>query len=132
MSTQSVFDEFSKWVAERNPEAAAAMFSDDAFFAVPGPEYIPFNGRRHTQADIVRFFRDLWDNLIDSEIAIDEQVVQGQHLVVFGTVTHTAKPTGRRFPNEFSWHFKIDGDRIVFLQIYDDTYAVAKAFEETD
>ncbi|MGD9529248.1 MAG: nuclear transport factor 2 family protein [Pseudonocardia sp.] len=128
MSTLLVFEKLAESVAARDPGAAAALFSADAFFSIPGPQYLPFNGRRRGRAEIATFFHELWDNLVDSAVEVREIVARDEHVIVFGAVSHTARPTGRRFPNEFCWHLRVEAEQIVSLQVYDDTYAVAEAF----
>lgn len=129
MSAASVFEEFTHRVGAREPEAAAALFSEAPDFFIPGPENIPFNGRRRNREEIAQFFRDLWENLLDSDIEISDLIVSEPHIVAIGRVTHTAAGTGRRFPNEFAWHLVIVDDQIQALQVYDDTNAVVQAFE---
>jgi ketosteroid isomerase-like protein len=129
MATQAVVDEFFRRMDERDPHRIAEMFvEDDLHFFIPGPAHIPFNGPRRTRAEVEQFYQALWSNLVDSVVETHQVIIQGDHMVAFGSFTHTAQPTGRRFSHEYALHIIVQDDQIKALQVYDDTYTVAQAF----
>jgi ketosteroid isomerase-like protein len=47
---------------------------------------------------------------------------------MFGTFTHTAASTGRSWNTPVAMHLEVADGKIVKLYLYEDTWAVSKAF----
>ncbi len=63
-----------------------------------------------------------------SELAIDQLIVEGEDAVALGTFSHVAKNTGSRFTTPVALHLRVSSGLVTRLYLYEDTYAVARAF----
>ena len=128
MSTVSVVTELLKRLDERDPDKVAELFADKINWFIPGPPHRPWTGARSKKSEVPEYFRIMWANFVDSVVEPGDMIVDGGQVAIFGRFSHTAKPTGKRFSHGFAMHLKVENERIVHLQVYDDTATVEEAF----
>jgi ketosteroid isomerase-like protein len=79
---------------------------------------------------VPEFLKTMWSHFRtdQSTASIDRIVVEGEEAVALGTFSHVANTTGRRFTTPVAMHLTVRDGRIVRVHLYEDTYAVARAF----
>lgn len=100
-------------IAPSNPELAAIL---------------PCVGAQSSREGIKRAYGMLLSEL--NVIGATEDVVfdAGEHVVVCGTFTYEAKPTGRTVNSDWAVHATVRDGLIQTFHFYEDSYAVASAF----
>nr|WP_235747363.1 hypothetical protein [Nocardia coffeae] len=63
---------------------------------------------------------------------IERILVDGPDAVVLGEICQTARPTARAYRSRFALHLTIENGLIVRYHVYEDTLAVARAFDTQD
>ncbi|MCS6586936.1 nuclear transport factor 2 family protein [Curtobacterium flaccumfaciens pv. flaccumfaciens] len=77
------------------------------------------------------YFRTLWEALEPgrSVVAVDAVVIDGDEAVIFATFDHVARPTGRPFHTAVAVRLTVADDKVVRMHLFEDTAAVAAAFQ---
>jgi ketosteroid isomerase-like protein len=98
---------------------------------VPGSPALAWTGARTTPDQVADFFNTMWNHFqtAESRAAVETIVVDGDDAVVFGSFDHVAKSTGKPFHTPFAMQVRVSGGRITRLHLYEDTLAVAQAFD---
>ncbi|MER6086204.1 nuclear transport factor 2 family protein [Streptomyces sp. NPDC001833] len=78
------------------------------------------------------YLRTLGDNIVPERNVdqVDALLVDGEHAVMLGRFTRVAKSTGRTYEMPVAMHFRVEGDRIVQLHLYEDTLKVFQAYTD--
>ncbi len=78
------------------------------------------------------YFRTLWGELEpgESTVDLDGVLVDGEDAVLLAHFSHVAAPTGKRFDTDAVMRLTVSDDTIVRLHLYEDTWAVSRAFRE--
>lgn len=78
------------------------------------------------------YFRTMWPHFEpgESTAQVEKLIVSGNDAVVLGTFSHTAVSTGRAWNTPVAMHLVVDGGKITKLYLYEDTWAVSRAFFE--
>jgi ketosteroid isomerase-like protein len=80
---------------------------------------------------VADYLRVLGENIVPEENVdkVEALIVEGEHAVLLGEFTRTAKSTGRRYQMPIAMHFQVAGDKISKLYLYEDTAKVAQAYQ---
>ncbi|MFF3562380.1 nuclear transport factor 2 family protein [Streptomyces sp. NPDC002574] len=132
MSTREVIGRIFAHLAEGDAGKAAGVFAEDIDRYVPGSEELPWTGRRTKGADVAPYLRELWSHLVveDNVDTVEQVLVDGPDAVVLGTFFRRVKATGRTFTTPVAMHLRVDGDRIVRMRLFEDTWLVDRAFRD--
>ena len=128
--TRATVQEFLRRLGTWDADAAGELFADDVDWLVSGASSLPWVGRRARREQVPEFLKTMWSHFRtdQSTASIDRIVVEGEEAVALGTFSHVANTTGRRFTTPVAMHLTVRDGRIVRVHLYEDTYAVARAF----
>ncbi|GAA5194311.1 hypothetical protein GCM10023322_58370 [Rugosimonospora acidiphila] len=128
-STRATVETFFRLLGERDADRVADLFAEEIDWFVPGREDIPWAGRRSRRQQVPEYFITMWPVFVagESEVAIDQVVVEGADAVALGHFTHTVKANGRRFGTPVAMHLTVRDGQIVRLHLYEDTQLAAEA-----
>lgn len=132
MATKDVAEQFLQRLGKADADGLGALFSESIDWRVAGSEKLPWTGVRTHQSDVPEYFRTLWTGLAagQSVVTFDRILVDGEDAVLLAHFSHVAAPTGKRFETDVAMRLTVTDEKIVRLHLYEDTFAVAKAFEE--
>ena len=91
----------------------------------------PVAGTYHGRAEVANFFEKVAGNFEFSRFEPREFIAQGDRVVVLGHYTATARGTGRTVDSDWAMAFTLSDAKISRFQEYNDTAAVAAAFQTT-
>lgn len=130
--TCSTISEFLTRVGDLDAVGASQLFADEITWDVPATEGLPWGGHRTRPSEVADYFKTMWSffEIEKSVVQIDQMIIEGMDGVALGRFSHVAKTTAKPFATAFAMHMKVISGRIVQLQLYEDTYTVAKAFGE--
>ncbi|MFG3343538.1 nuclear transport factor 2 family protein [Streptomyces sp. NPDC048018] len=115
-------------LAEGRTAEAAALFADSVSFSVPHPPGVPWVPEVDS-ADGMRTFFDLLRTHVRAErFDLRQVLVDGDDVVLFGHMVSEVRTTGRTIDTAFALHTTVRDGRITRYHLYEDTYAVAKAY----
>ncbi|GAA3843420.1 nuclear transport factor 2 family protein [Streptomyces phyllanthi] len=137
MSTRAVVEELLRRIGEGDPERIAELYAEQGDWRLSWPEgehgraATPWIRHRSTRADAAAHYRELADHHVPGEAAtgIERILVDGADAVVLGVIRQTAKATGRPYTARFALHLTIEDGLVVRHHVYEDSLAVARAFE---
>ncbi len=128
--TEAIDTGFFGRLAARDPEGMGEYFAEEIDWYVPGDTALPWIGHRSRRTEVADYFRTMWPHFESdkSTASVEKLIVSGNDAVMLGTFSHTAASTGRSFTTPVAMHLAVEGDKIVKLYLYEDTWAVSKAF----
>ncbi len=128
--TEEIVVNFLGRLAARDPDGMAKLFAEEIDWYVPGNTALPWIGHRSHRADVADYFRTMWPHFEPgkSTASVEKLVVSGNDAVMLGAFSHTAASTGRSWNTPVAMHLAVEGNKIVKLYLYEDTWAVSKAF----
>ena len=128
--TRTVVGEVFRHLAQWNADEVGTLFADQIEWFVPTAPALPWGGYRARRGEVPDFFKTMWSyfHTEQSELQIEQILVEGEDAVALGTFSHVANTTGVRFTTPVALHLQVKNGRVVRLYLYEDTYAVAKAF----
>ncbi|MBD0256581.1 MAG: nuclear transport factor 2 family protein [Cytophagales bacterium] len=129
-NTQAIVNNFFGRLAARDPDGMASLFAEQIDWYVPGDTGLPWIGHRSHRTDVADYFRTMWPHFEPgkSTASVEKLIVSGNDAIMLGTFSHTAASTGRSWNTPVAMHLAVDGGKIVKLYLYEDTWAVSKAF----
>ncbi|MFI0036477.1 nuclear transport factor 2 family protein [Streptomyces mutabilis] len=94
----------------------------------------PWIRHRSTRADAAAHYRELAENHVPEQVAteVERILIDGSDAVVLGEIRQTARPTGRAYKARFALHLTVEGGLGTRHHVYEDSLAVAQAFEAKD
>jgi ketosteroid isomerase-like protein len=101
---------------------------DDAEWASPESDYIPFAGMFRGKQGVAEFFSKLGANAHPVRFEPQEFIAEGDKVVVLGQATWQAKTTGRSFDTPFTHVFTMRDGKMARFEAYADTAAGERAF----
>ncbi|MDA2812308.1 nuclear transport factor 2 family protein [Nocardiopsis sp. RSe5-2] len=136
-STRTVAEELLYRIGEGDTERIAELFADDVDWKLDWPEAehgrpaTPWIRHRSTPADAAANFRELAEHHVAEGAAteVERILIDGGDAVVLGEIRRTARPTGRAYRARFALHLTVEDGRVTRFHIYEDSLAVAQAFE---
>ncbi|MEU0782991.1 nuclear transport factor 2 family protein [Streptomyces sp. NPDC006173] len=117
-------------LAEGKNAEAAALFADSVSFSIPHPPGIPWVPAVDSAEGMRTFFDLLQTHVQAKEFDLRQVIAEGDDVVLFGRMVSEVKETGRVIDTAFALHTTVRDGRISRYHLYEDTYAVAKAYFE--
>jgi ketosteroid isomerase-like protein len=112
----------------RPPDAAAALFAEDALFEIPGDDgVLPWIGHksgRRAVADFIAGTRAMTELLT---FEVEDVLASDARAVIVGELATRIKATDKVVETAFAIVLTIAGDRIVRFQMLEDSFAVSLA-----
>jgi ketosteroid isomerase-like protein len=100
----------------------------DVEWTMPGPESIPYAGRRVGHDRVIQFFQALATTQTDQKLTIDETISKGDKVVSVGRYEAVVTATGKRIDCAVAHVFTIRGGKVVKLLDFVDTAQTADAY----
>jgi len=89
---------------------------------------IPYNGKRQGKAAVQQFFAEVAQVHV-SEFHPKDYLATGDRVVALGSWTGTVKSTGKTFQSDWAIVWTVKNGKITGYTAYEDTAAVAAAFQ---
>jgi uncharacterized protein len=115
-------------LAEGKTAEAAALFADSVSFSIPHPPGIPWVPEVDSAEGMRTFFDLLRTHVQPKEFDLRQIITEGDDVVLIGRMVSDVKKTGRDIDTAFALHITVRDGRITRYHLYEDTYAVAKAY----
>ncbi|MEV6758565.1 nuclear transport factor 2 family protein [Streptomyces sp. NPDC051214] len=139
-NTRAVVQELLRRIGEGNPERIADLYAEQGDWKLDWPESehgrtaTPWIRHRSTRADAAAHYRELAENHVPEHAAteVERILVDGSDAVVLGEIRQTARPTGRAYKARFALHLTVEDGLVTRHHVYEDSLAVAQAFEPKD
>lgn len=133
-TTASVVSEFFERLATAEPDDIASLFANSVDWEVNWPRrdhtYVPWIKSRSSRSDVAEHFAQIRDhNEPAGEPGSLEVLVDGSEAVAFVRLRNRAVTTGRTYDAMCAVRFTVLDDRIVRYHVYEDSLAVAEAFD---
>lgn len=137
VTTRAVVEELLRRIGEGVPERIAELYAERGEWKLDWPEAehgrsaTPWIRHRSTRADAVALFRELAENHVPGQdaIEIERTLVDGRDAVVLGEIRRTARSTGRAYRARFALHLTVEDGVVTRHNIYEDSLAIAQAFD---
>jgi ketosteroid isomerase-like protein len=128
--TRTVVGEVFRLLADWDAEGVSAMFAENIEWFVPAAPALPWGGTRAHRSEVRAFFETMWAHFQtdQSQLGLDQILINGEDAVALGNFSHVANTTGERFTTPVALHIRVKDGKVTRLYLYEDTYAVAKAF----
>ncbi|MCX5064172.1 nuclear transport factor 2 family protein [Streptomyces sp. NBC_00452] len=117
-------------LAEGKTAEAAALFADSVSFSIPHPPGIPWVPEVDSAEGMRTFFELLRTHVQPKEFDLRHVIVDGADVVLIGRMVSEVRKTGRDIDTAFALHTTVRDGRITRYHLYEDTYAVAKAYSD--
>ncbi|MFE0173241.1 nuclear transport factor 2 family protein [Streptomyces sp. NPDC059002] len=139
-NTRTAVEELLRRIAEGDPERIAEMYAEQGDWKLDWPEAehgrtaTPWIRHRSSRADAAAHYRELAEYHVPEDVAteVERILVDGDDAVVLGEIRQTARPTGRAYQARFALHLTIEDGLVTRHHVYEDSLAVAQAFEADD
>jgi ketosteroid isomerase-like protein len=136
-TTRAVVEELLRRIGEGDPERIAALYADHGDWKLSWPEAehgradTPWIRHRSTRADAAAHYRELAEHHLPDQVAteVEHVLVDGDEAVVLGEIRQTARSTGRAYRARFALHLTVEHGLITRHHVYEDSLAVAQAFD---
>ncbi len=137
-ATRTVVEELLRRIGGGDPEEIAEMYAPRSDWRLDWPEAehgraaTPWIRHRVTRADAAEHFREIGRHHVAEEAGtvVERILVDGPDAVVLGEIRQTARPTGRAYRSRFALHLTVADGLITRHHVYEDSLAVAQAFDE--
>ncbi|MEV5985286.1 nuclear transport factor 2 family protein [Streptomyces sp. NPDC052051] len=135
--TRAVVGELLGRIGEGDPVRIAEMYAEGVDWKVDWPEgehgrtATPWIRHRSTRADAAAHYRELGEHHVPEDVAteIERILVDGDDAVVLGEIRQTARSTGRAYRARFALHLTVEDGLVTRHHVYEDSLAVAQAFD---
>ncbi|WP_445281779.1 nuclear transport factor 2 family protein [Streptomyces sp. DSM 118148] len=136
-ATRAVVHELLRRIGGGDPDSIAEMYAEQVDWKLDWPEAehgrtaTPWIRHRSTRADAAAHYRELAEHHVPGQAAteIERILVDGRDAVVLGEIRQTARSTGRAYRARFALHLTVDDGLVTRHHVYEDSLAVAQAFE---
>ncbi|MFI1582840.1 nuclear transport factor 2 family protein [Embleya sp. NPDC020630] len=115
-------------LAEGRSAEAAALFADSVSFSIPHPPGIPWVPVVDSADGMRVFFELLQTHVQPKEFDLHQVIAEGDDVILVGHMVSEVKKTGRDIDTAFALHTTVRDGRITRYHLYEDTYAVARAY----
>ncbi|WP_329437271.1 nuclear transport factor 2 family protein [Streptomyces sp. NBC_01280] len=115
-------------LAEGKSAEAAALFADSVSFSISHPPGIPWVPEVDSAEGMRGFFELLQAHVQAKEFDLRQVIAEGDDVVLIGRMVSEVKTTGRDIDTAFALHTTVQDGRITRYHLYEDSYAVAKAY----
>ncbi|MGN5631559.1 nuclear transport factor 2 family protein [Streptomyces sp. AC154] len=139
-TTRAAVEELLRRIGAGDPERIAELYAERGDWKLDWPEAehgraaTPWIRHRSTRADAAAHYRELGEHHVPGSAAteVERVLVDGDDAVVFGEIRQTARSTGRAYRARFALHLTFAGGLVTRHHVYEDSLAVARAFEAGD
>ncbi|MFJ8079188.1 ketosteroid isomerase-like protein [Streptomyces sp. SAI-170] len=136
-TTRSVVEELLRRIGQGDPDRIAELYAERVDWRLDWPEAehgraaTPWIRHRSTRADAAAHYRELAEHHVAERAAtrVERILVDGADAVVLGEIRQTSKATGRAYRARFALHLSVENGLVVRHHVYEDSLAVARAFE---
>lgn len=136
-TTRAVVEELLSRIGAGDPERIAELYAERGDWKLSWPQdehgraATPWIRHRSTRADAAAHYRELGEHHVPGGAAteIERILIDGDEAVVLGEIRQTARATGRAYRARFALHLTVEAGLVVRHHVYEDTLAVARAFE---
>ncbi|MGK8521215.1 nuclear transport factor 2 family protein [Nocardia asteroides] len=136
-ATRTVVEELLRRIGAGTPEDIAELYAEHTDWQLDWPEaehgrtQTPWIRHRRTRADVAEHYRSIAEHHVPEEVdtRVDRVLVDGADAVVLGEIRQTARSTGRAYRARFALHLTVRDGSITRHHVYEDSLAVARAFE---
>ncbi|MGY2063844.1 nuclear transport factor 2 family protein, partial [Nocardia gipuzkoensis] len=136
--TRAVVEELLQRIGVGDPEEIAEMYAPQSDWRLDWPEgehgrvATPWIRHRGSREDVAEHFREIGRHHVPEEVGtvVERILVDGPDAVVLGEIRQTARPTGRAYRSRFALHLTVVDGLITRHHVYEDSLAVAQAFDE--
>ena len=108
------------------------MFADDAEWAAPTVEFVPFSGNYHGKEEIAQFFTDMLHAQEAQRFEPEELIAESDRVVVCGEAIWSVRATSQTYGGPWVHIFTVRDGKIARFEQYFDTAAARAAFMPTD
>lgn len=115
-------------LAEGKSAEAAALFADSVSFSIPHPPGIPWVPEVDSAEGMRTFFELLQTHVQAKEFDLRQIIAEGDDVVLVGRMVSEVRKTGRDIDTAFALHATVRDGLITRYHLYENTYAVAKAY----
>lgn len=115
-------------LAEGRSAEAAALFADSVSFSIPHPPGIPWVPVVDSADGMRTFFELLQTHIQPKEFDLHQVIAEGDDVILVGRMVSEVRKTGRDIDTAFALHTTVRDGRITRYHLYEDTYAVARAY----
>ncbi|MFB8003513.1 nuclear transport factor 2 family protein [Nocardia sp. NPDC056000] len=137
-TTRTVVEQLLHRIGAGDPEAIAALYAPDSDWKLNWPEHehnraaTPWIRPRATRADAAAHFAEIAHHHVPEEVGtvVERILVDGPDAVVLGEIRQTARSTGRAYRSRFALHLTVENGLITRHHVYEDSLAVAQAFDD--
>ncbi|MGV9677372.1 nuclear transport factor 2 family protein [Nocardia sp. NPDC003482] len=139
-STRAVVEELLRRMGAGDADGIAKLFAPVCDWRLNWPDSelgraaTPWIRRRVTPADAAEHFLQIGAHHVPERAGtvVERVLVDGQDAVVLGEIRQTARPTGRAYRARFALHLTVTDGLVTRYHVYEDSLAVARAFDEAD
>ncbi|MGP4115423.1 nuclear transport factor 2 family protein [Streptomyces sp. 4N509B] len=139
-TTRAVVEELLRRIGQGDPEHIAEMYAERVEWKLDWPQAehgrgaTPWIRHRRARADVAAHFRELAEHHVPGQAGteIERVLVDGGDAVVLGEIRQTARRTNRAYRARFALHLTVEDGRVTRHHVYEDSLAVAQAFEAGD
>ncbi|MEV6005683.1 nuclear transport factor 2 family protein [Streptomyces sp. NPDC051976] len=115
-------------LAEGKAAEAATLFADSVSFSIPHPPGIPWVPEVSSADDMRTFFELLQTHVQAKQFDLHQIIAADEDVVLTGRMVSQVKKTGRDIDTAFALHTTVHDGKITRYHLYEDTYAVARAY----
>ncbi|MEU9463887.1 nuclear transport factor 2 family protein [Streptomyces sp. NPDC048312] len=135
-TTRSVVEELLCRIGEGDPDRIAELYAERGDWKLDWPESehghaaTPWIRHRSTRSDAAAHYRELAAHHVPGQEAteVERVLVDGNDAVVLGEIRQTARSTGRAYRARFALHLTVEHGLVTRHHVYEDSLAVAQAF----
>jgi len=128
MDNLQIVKEVYRLFGERNIPAVLSYFDKDIVFVRPGNADIPFAGTFKGVEGLVKMFTIIGQTIRLKEFTHDKFFANDNMVVVLGSDIVEVISTGKSYTTAWVQAFTLKDGKIVHVQVYLDTLAIASAF----
>lgn len=127
---EAATDLFEQVLSGAPPSELAERFDENVDWFISGDEsVVPWIGRKTGRAGVADFYTQLGQGARVEHFEIETIVGDGDRCVVLGTLRTKVLATGRDIESDFAFDIKVRDGLITRYRMFEDTWAVAAAFE---
>ena len=120
---------FQLWGAGSIEEMLERFVTAESVLDNPLPPSIPFGGRYEGQEGFLAYAQQIAAGIKIEQFEIDEIFADGERVTVLGRETSSSLKTGRRYTMSWIHVLTVREGRILDMREYNDTAAMAAAFD---
>lgn len=114
------------------PDELVLRFDENVDWFIPGDtSVVPWIGRKTGRAGVAEFYTQLARETESKEFRIETVIGEGNRCVVLGSLRTEVLATGRDIETDFAFDIEVREGLITRYRMFEDTFAVAAAFNVT-